>query len=153
MKLQDYIQYYLHCDFYLVMRQRKTRITNYWPMQDKEHCVGYGLDGDNGVEDIKHIKPILRAIEFINDDEALELAKLQHDSKRHKEIDILYVKKDHLHYIDGTRYSGDGWSEYNEFFVYFNQLNPQQTHYLIRHNIDVFGLIEKELAIDSKTLK
>lgn len=101
---------------------------------------------------IVKVEYALRRLSDMTEEQARELAKFQHKPKYHDQIEILYIQKDHLHYIDGTRWHGDGVSEYNEYFVYFNQLQSNQFHYLLKQGFDLFGLIDAGIAIDSKTI-
>ena len=161
MIIQDFIHYYIGCkvenyDIYalelptlkgvqgdrVILSEYKCRT---------EDCKDYTIAAGSH-ELAGFVKPILRRLEGMSYAEADGLAKLQHDESRHSQIDVLYIKKDHIHYIDGTMWQGDGVSELNEYFVYFNQLQANQFHYLLQQQFDLFGLIDAGLAVDVKTM-
>jgi hypothetical protein len=167
MKLQDYIQYYIGCEV-IVDDNVKAKLIGgsfvpnscnqiYYDLQTEEmkvDDVDFAMPYNDDADDPEpRVKPILRRLEDMTDEEGVHLAKLQHNPTRHKDIEVLYIKAEHLHYIDGTRWIGDGVSEYNEYFVNFSEMKASQFSYLIECGIDLFSLIENGLAIDSKTLK
>lgn len=151
-KLQDYIQYYLHCDFYLTKRNIRTRITNYWPRQDKEHCIGYGLDDVNGVEDIHYIKPILRKLDSLTDEEIKGLINWD-------KIRAIYKNVSFERCINGivVYYAIDAGHDHGGLFphtykITFHSFSPFEWRFLLSIGIDLFNLIKDGLAIDASTL-
>lgn len=150
MKLQDYLHYYMGCKAITTDDNEQAELVGV--SDDNAHLVHDGT-GSYGTCDISGVKPILRRLEDMTEVEGVDLAKLQHNPTRHKDIEVLYIKTEHLHYIDGTRWSGDGVSEYNEYFVDFSQMKADQFHYLLSKGFDLFGLIDAGLAVDIKTVE
>ena len=151
MNLRDYIQHYIHCDFYLTQRDIKTKITNYWPTQsiDDEFCVGYGLDGVNGVEDIRYMKPILRKLENITDEEIKEL--IGWDKMRQLYVDVSFEKQQYgvsVYYKVNTEHGPYPQS----YDIHFGNPTPYETIFLLSKGFDLFGLIKLDGAIDASTL-
>jgi hypothetical protein len=150
MKLQAVLHFYLGCEFALIPKYnegtRIDRMTSACP----EHKTVYGSNGEN--YDYDAIKPILRPLSSMTEEEAVEVCKFATEAKRHKSIDILSidVKRGYIHYMDGSMWSGDGVQEYNDLEVHFNRICPEQFHYLLSRGFDLFGLIPADLAINAK---
>lgn len=92
-----------------------------------------------------------RPLSDMTEEEATELCKLDLYCKYPEEVEVLRIEKSNLHYIDGEIESGDGWSETQDKSVYFSSMTPRQTVYLLSRGFDLFGLIEKQLAITKTT--
>lgn len=157
MKLQDYIRHYIGCKC----------VHTWFPEGHKEYNKGWVLSGycqlyDNGgkpflleseneVTWADSIKPILRKLEDITDDEIKELIgweelnkKYDHVSFEHNKVGII------VNYSIPDR-EGGGYPM--SHYIRFYQLDGFQFDFLIKKGFDMFNLIISELAIDSKTLK
>lgn len=152
-KLRDYIQYYIHCDFYLTQREIKTKITNYWPSQNEgeEFCVGYGLDGVNGVEDLRYMKPILRKIDSMDDADIKSFLNWERLNELY--VHVSYEKIEHAIVLNYS-IPVDGEADYPQSATIMPEieLRSDQFNHLIKNGFDVFGLIESGLAINASTL-
>lgn len=84
------------------------------------------------------VKPILRRLEDMTEDEAIELLGITVPY-------ATYHSKDH----SGLYWSGAGVSSAHLSFSYGD---PRSFHYLLSRGFDLFGLINAGLAIDSKTV-
>lgn len=164
MKLKDYIHYYIGCP-----------------------CIYYMADDDPegyhmilGYDTIKNwlsnqeetdIKPILRRLADMTDEEAMHIGKLAFFDRDMKYPDTDYkVKKVGITIELPSAYSvsiNNDWYE-KELRIGFNTGNlwrvgndaqernynqPEIFHYLLRQHFDLFNLIDNQLAIDSKTIK
>lgn len=147
MKLQDYIHYYIGC-----------RCINTWFQEGhKEYNKGWVLSGycqlyanggkpfllesENEVTWTDSINLILRRLEDITEDEFVNAIKIYDP-----EEDFEYARS---HYPSFKERGMAGMS------VQEGQFSDTMhvVHYLISIGVDMFGLIDAGLAIDSKTLK
>lgn len=100
----------------------------------------------------EEFKPILRPLSSMTDDEAIEVCKFETPKGRWGDIEIEEIRDNKIWYLDGSMFHGDGISEYEDCFIYFNQLDSEQFRFLISKHFDLFGLIKEGLAIDATTL-
>lgn len=137
MKLQDYIQYYIGC------RIEKDLDALDYPIiegLDRNNVIisGYRYTTPNCNEifhrpriwrDISSIKPILRKLESLTEDEMKECGNLVYDFSNDPDLNTWH------------------WSNFEAV------LCAEQFDWLLKRGFDLFDLIKNGLAIDSKTLK
>ena len=138
-QLKDIIQYYIGRWYWTENSEGETNA----------HTLPNVLDM---IKREKKVQLYLRRLEDMDEFEAVELARLQIDPKRHSNVDVLFIEKERIHYMDGSKWTGDGVEEFYDLYVYYNQLNATQFHYLLKQGFDLFNLIPSGQAIDSKTL-
>lgn len=136
--LAPYLPYRLNLWVGIDGSEYKTTFTGFQNFMGKLHVEtndnsGYQLHTFNSEIEGEFIKPILRPLSDITD----------------KEIRYLYF------IVIGT--DNDMYGTIDEFIDYFNETEPYHLPYcvfrqLLEWHIDVFGLIDKELAIDKNTL-
>lgn len=137
MKLQDNIHYYIGCEVIVDGKERARLIGGsfvpnscnqiYYDLQTEEmkaEDIDFAMPYNDDADDPEpRIKPILRKLTDITEEESNEYRK------------FLYGRTDGAH------------------SVIMLVETPRSFDYLIKKHFDVFGLINKGLAIDSKTLK
>lgn len=171
MELKDYIHYYLGCKCWTYSGKGH--------LQDFDIKTGYwyvGLDSGGGTvgnindtyrecpEESKNafpdgyppksiLKPILRKLEDITDEEIKELIGWD---KLHE----LYVAVNFERCVDGVvvYYGIDAGEDHGGVFhqthkITFHVFSPKEWVFLLSKGFDLFKLIENGLAIDSKTIK
>jgi hypothetical protein len=136
-KIQDYIGYYIGCEVIIDDKERgklfgADLVPNscnqiYYNIQTEEMRINDGDDfcmpyNDDADESPARIKPILRRIEDAT-------------KKEIKEYDMY------------TKYQTDGVHS-----VLIRHDTPESFHYLLKKGFDLWGLIDANLAVDSKTL-
>lgn len=108
---------------------------------------------ENAASILKNGYPLmLRRLSDMEEEEAVELVKLQTDQMWHESIDIFQIKYNHIHFMDGSKWYGDGVEEFNDCYCYFNALQPRQFHLLLQRGFDLWNLIEQGDAVDVKTI-
>lgn len=96
---------------------------------------------------------ILRPLSDMTEEEASDLIKFESAPHRHASIDVFDITDNHIWYVDGEMWHGDGVSEMYDKYIKFNELSPDQFKYLLSKGFDLFGLIEAGLAINATTFK
>ena len=113
------------------------------------------------IKDILNYKPILRPLSDlvknieINGDNFIPLFHFAKMQIADDELDRLYIETDNKTFFNCMYHTG---SEDDDLVVYFDSYNILLTPYeriteLLKMHFDVFGLIDKGLAIDINTLK
>lgn len=133
-KIQDYLHYYLGCDVITIDDNEKAQLVGV--SDDNAHLVHEGT-GSYGTCDITGIKPTLRRLEDIPDDEWIEI---ECETSIAPDAIGWYGVRESIMTMD-TRHRFH-WTITNEVLII-----------LRKRNIDVDGLIDAGLAIDIKTLK
>lgn len=152
MKLKDYLHYYLYGKIYEVGVSTCTLMgigDCYYTIKTKQGTL-------LTLSDQANIKLVLRRLEDMTADEAIELTRL-------------VVHKDEFINVSTYRHNFT-----NDLMVQWGLLTPaqraddveyffnatgerswsaEQFHYLLRQGFDLFNLIDNGLALDSKTLK
>lgn len=103
--------------------------------------------------ELKDVKPILRRLEDMTEEEAREFCKIETEPFRHPTVEICEIRRNEIWYVDGSRCQGDGYDEMADLYIYFNQLTAKQFTYLLSKHFDMFGLIASGEAIDQNTLQ
>lgn len=149
-QLEDVIQYYIGRECYVndITPGYISSVDEFGGTHIKLHGVPKAM-----YVQVQDVKPILRRLEDMGEFEATELARLQTDPKRHADVDVLFIEKERIHYMDGSKWTGDGVEEFFDLYIYFNQLSPAQSHYLLKQGFDLFLLIDSGQAIDAKTIQ
>lgn len=151
MNIKDYIHYYIGQSFQFDNKQ--------WEMiaVSRKLVTGWRDNTEISSTEIQvyhnEAKLMLRRLSDMTEEEATELAKIQTVEKRLKDVQVLLIEKDRVHYIDGSMWQGDGVEEYNDLYVYYDLLTPKQFVYLLKQGFDLFGLLDAGLAIDAKTIQ
>jgi hypothetical protein len=96
------------------------------------------------------VKPILRKLETMTEEEAKEVVKIETAPRFQATIDICEVTDKAVWYIDGSRFQADGVDELQDLYFYFGQLSSNQFRYLLSRSFDLFGLIPAGLAIEKQ---
>lgn len=91
------------------------------------------------------IKPILRRIESLTEDEATKLIRMYYDG--YSLIADIEVTKHEIRFKCCYHSSTRKWRKY----LSFHQLGADQFLYLLSLGIDLFGLIDNKLAIEKTT--
>lgn len=101
------------------------------------------------------LKPIVRRLSSMNDEEAKELCLFLHPRKTIDDIEVWSVTEEKLHYSDGSKWYGYGVEELNDLYIIFGELSPEQFHYLLSKGFWLWdnSAFDKGLIIDSETLK
>jgi hypothetical protein len=101
------------------------------------------------------VKPIVRMLSSMTEEEAVEICKLDTEPKRWASIDVLEINKDGIHYIDGSKWYADGVEELNDCHVSFNHISSDIFHELIKMGFWLWdeSAFEKGLIIDAETVK
>lgn len=154
MELKDYIQYHIGC-----------KCLNTWFPEDHEMynnnwtLIGvawdsknpYGLQSEYDVTWTDSIKPILRKLDDITDDEIKELIGWEKLNEMY--VDVSF---EHGNFGITVHYSidaGDEGVHKQSHGISFHVFSPKEWKYLLSKGFDLFFLIKNGLAIDSKTLK
>ena len=138
-KLQDYIPYYIGCRCLNTwFPDGHEMYNNNWILNsiDITSPKPFRLDNQDDTTWTDSIKPILRRLESITDEECWEM----------DEIDTIWVKNTSHEYKSNRLYL------YKEKCIKFNNISPGIFNYLLKKHFDLFGLIDSKLAIDSATL-
>lgn len=170
-QLKDYLHFYLGCEVMVRKRERDkswlkgkisevSRNSNHGDWIEvnfgeivKIHTETWDESTSNfhnyfiGYDEIK---PILRKVESISDDEIKELIGWD-------KLNELYVgisfKKDRNSIIINYSIDAEGEGVYPQTHVIsFSCFSPSEFHYLLSKSFDLFGLIEENLAIDQNTI-
>lgn len=154
-QLKDYLHYYLGCQMYAYTLES---VTNGWleKQMSKNPQMGYSYELTAGnlkktLED--GYLPILRKLESMTEEEAEDLARLVTPKFRWEDIRILEVKPTEIHFMDGSKWYGDGVEEFNDCYISLIEFAPACFHYLLSRGFDLFGLINAGLAVDKATIK
>lgn len=153
-KLQDYIPYYIGCRCLNTwFPEGHDQYDNNWILMGfhSGYPKPYCLENDEDTTWTDSIKPILRRLESISEDEAKFLL---HFNDNHEIINserILNYYTFSYRWKDEQFESGYG---YSERALWFKQKNWHTDHfnYLLKQHFDLFGLIDSGLVIDSATL-
>lgn len=153
--IKDYLPFYLGCE--VMHRNEKGRLEavskrmNVWD--------GFISFGDFGSwYAVNEIKPILRPLSDMTDEEAKACYKINPYSKAEWLIQSVIVKENIKGYqpnIVQINWAGkEGSTGYasGTDYIYFNKLSAEQFSFLLSKHFDLFGLIEAGLAIDTTTL-
>lgn len=138
--IKDYIQFYLGCDVQWARNSLQT------PSKAKLLC--YNICGECVLENkdnqfqvnISLIKPILRPLSSMTEEEAKHLFVLHFDADPEK---IVYS-----HFDEVENYHIAEWDN-RRFAIYLKALSPDAFIYLLSKGFDLFGLIESNLAVAS----
>jgi len=125
MKLQDYLPYYLGCDYWTNNSQGNLNAKTLPDVIDM-------CDKNRGVQ--LH----LRRLEDMTEEEARG---------------FLIHAKPHAEYITHNEYAVHWQYQGSRSEIWFLFGPPAGFHYLLQQHFDLFGLIDAGLAIDAKTLK
>lgn len=144
MELKDVIHYYLGQPCLNLffpdgheMRDCQWRLTG---IREKSYTKPYGLENSENATWTDSIKPILRKLEDMREDEIWELSgldgKLVQASNEGSFFQVSYI-------LDG-----------NALFThwYKHHLKTEQLHYLLSHGFDLCNLIPSGQAIDATTI-
>jgi hypothetical protein len=124
MKLQDYLHYYLGCD--------------YWTNNSQGNLNAKTLpDVIDMCERGKGVQLHLRRLEDITEDEAREFLKQAIPGAE---------------YLEKNEYAVIWRSQGSRADIWFMHGPPAGFHYLLQNHFDVFGLIDAGLAIDAKNI-
>lgn len=150
MKLSDCLHFYLGCECIKTESGTRGKLARI----GESMCNLKFSDeiGQNVSFMIEEVKPILRPLSSMTEEEAVEFCKIETTENRHHLIEIHEVKQNEVWYSDGSRFQGDGIDELNDLFIHFNHLSANQFAWLLSKSFDLFGLIESNQAIDSSTL-
>lgn len=140
MKLQDYIHYYIGCrclNAWFI--DDHEQYNNNWVLSGYSYCSvnPYQLFNKTEVVWTDSIKPILRKLEDITDDECWRI----------DEIDSVWAKGTSFEYKKNRLYL------YKDRLLERGEMSIIIFDFLLKSGFDLFGLIDAGLAIDSKTLK
>lgn len=165
MNIKDYLKYYIGCrvladdkdygDFLggALVPNEVDQI--YYDIHLDEWPEGEIMPFNDDMSEDCRIKPILRRLEDMTEDEAINLVsfpvgyEILKVFKEPQGITFDYKWRDSnpkLNNDDGYSYSGTGVSFRSKHWT------PIQFHYLLSRGFDLFGLINAGLAIDSKTV-
>jgi hypothetical protein len=139
-KLQDYAHYYIGCQCIIdYTLPGGNKIIDYKGMFIRYDCTDkspYCVKGETDTIWTYSIKPILRKLEDMTDDECMVV----------NEISPYFTKGTSERYIRERLYC------IRDRIMYLH-LIPEVFHYCLKQGFDIFNLINSGLAIDSKTLK
>jgi hypothetical protein len=168
MELKDYLHYYLGCNVITTDDNEEAELVGV--SDDNAHIVHMGT-GSYGTCSIEGVKPILRRLEDMTEEEALHIGKLaMFDRDMNYPDSDFKVEKTWAAIEVPTTYSvriSNDWFEkeirigFNTGNIWYanNEINerifnqPVIFHYLLRQHFDLFGLIPVGLALDAKTIK
>lgn len=157
--LKHYAAYYINCPCLNTWFTPEHDAYNAgWKLQgfraDNERC--YMLGNETEVTWTDSIKLVLRRLEDMTEEEAIELvSQVVHKDEfinvstyRHNFTNDLMVQWGLLTPMERA----------NDVEYYFNATGERswssaQTHYLLQHHFDLFGLIDDELAVDAKSVE
>lgn len=146
--LSQYLHYYLGCECLVTVRGDFSE--NWKPEQlTPNHLLPVEKSG------LEAIKPILRKLESMAEEEAHEICKLAIDPKYHDKIQIFEIKNQQIHFMDGTKWQGHGVEEFNDCYVHLKYLSATQFHYLLSRGFWLFGndWFDEGYIIDKATVK
>lgn len=178
-KIQDFLHYYLGSQIqveYGFPEDKKIGILTgfragagweIWPHKEPFVKVPVGNRVVPAIVRDELVKPILRNLTDITDDEAITVCELynplpfeghrkknwQVDRSSVNEYQYLYLKNERNDFsfnIDCKEWSLEMYNK-NELCETHNIM--KSTHYLLMQGFDLFGLLESELAINKTTLK
>lgn len=160
-KFKNIVHFYLGCDFQLFWRkddgllefERVGKLLSIKPKNENQHPLIFDCKAEKNRKytielayDYDEVKPILRSISQLTDDEAISLCKLKSSflpSRRKYEVYLNSFDKKVVSYGDSPndkylveRYFGNG--------DYYNQ---HQTVFLLSIGIDLFDLIDRGIAV------
>lgn len=166
MKLQDYIHYYIGCRVFITDCNEYGRLMGgtfvpnsinqiYYMIRSDEMAANededFYMPYNDDADDPARIKPILRKLEDMDDDDIKSfiewdrLSSLYHNVTYKKYTGCIAV-----HYgID----MDDDVIIPQSHYIHFSKLSQLEFHHLLKEGFDLFNLIKYGLAIDSKTLK
>jgi hypothetical protein len=124
--------------------------TTYIKRKKKGHCMGDYLSWEpNGHHNSNalNIKPILRPLSNMTEDEAVELVKIRSTTYRWVTAEVVnqHILRFEFEYESSRRRRSTT--------LRFDELSPEEVRYLLSKGFDLFGLIEAGLAIDKTKLK
>lgn len=152
-QLKDYLHFYLGCQ----IDTGTGYVTLTAVQKEVIPCTNFRVIVLNG--NVTHelmwsdrCKIVLRKLESMTEEEAEDLARLVTPKFRWEDIRILEVKPTEIHFMDGSKWYGDGVEEFNDCYISLIEFAPACFHYLLSRGLDLFGLIDAGLAINKATL-
>lgn len=152
--IKDYLHLYLGCEVAGYKDQvTRSKIVGFYSdtiiLSPHEYATPAGTFTRPEMRvNINAVKPILRPLSDMTEDEGIEVCKFIVVEKRQNQIDLQELTSSHIWYIDGEMWYGDGVSEVYDKYIKFNELSADQFRYMLSKGFDLFGLIDAGLAID-----
>ena len=143
-EIKDFIHLYLGCEVFDSFNNSRTSLVG---VSDTGVTVAYNTEWKLRFDEVK---PILRKISSMTEEEAIEYLKMKYNA-----VAVIECRKDN----SGFWYSlAKGLAETkNPKFIFFGQIKdtsyPEQFVWLLSKGFDLFGLCEAGFAIDKDSLK
>lgn len=152
MKLKDYLHYYMGCKVITADDNEQANLVGV--SDDNAHLVHDGT-GSYGTCDISGVKPILRRLEDMTEEDLkemitkLSLIDLSNCEFEFEQFWVNAIRKGVV--VDCLSIEMNGQID---MMHYTHATNPQAEafHYLLSKGFDLFGLIDAGLAVDIKTI-